>query len=75
MASITTTTAQPIKMHGWTIEAGTTVEMIDIVRDGYAGCSTVTCRVEQVDWNVCLPMHAFSINVWDTDLPRRYLGE
>lgn len=70
--TITATTTQHIQYHGWSIPAGTTVVLKDIVRDGYRGLPTATAT-NLADWNVAIPTWAVDVNVWESELPIRYV--
>lgn len=69
---ITTTTTQDVQMHGWTLPAGSTVDVYEIVHDGITGSHFVSCYAEMGNWNLGLPTWAVDIpNLWQSGLPIR----
>lgn len=72
---ITTTTKRTMEIYGRTYEAGTTVELDAIIRDGYAGLSSVSAKFDGIDWPLVILAADVTANVWETDLPRKHLGE
>ena len=62
---LTTTTTQPVKFHGWTLPAGSTIVATAMTRYHSAGTcpwATVSARTDVVDHAIAVPveaLHAF----------------
>jgi hypothetical protein len=68
----TTTTTRNVKMHGWTLPKGASVDVYELWTEfGFTTGSAYTKR-DGTSWCIAVPVDALPTDVWSQDLPHKH---